>query len=136
MTVFDLRGESTVSSVLFKNGKLCFQFIDGESDEEYAIEVLTSFVYCRPAPARAGTVYIEIKTLSDYLPIDNESQRYMLPAEFKEQMTAVRKAFHLVVGQKATEYPLMLQIVDGGIYLACPISSIDSVEVTALIDAP
>jgi len=124
----ELSGDSTVLGVSYTRGLAAVQFVDGESDEEFVIEVPADR-FRSDADSERGSVHIELVALQEVLPVHPESGLYMMPSDFGSQMTASRRGWTLAIGLRQPEYPLMLRICGYQILLATPIRSKESVVV-------
>lgn len=123
-----LNGDSSVLAVTYKDGAAAVRFVDGETDDEFLIEVPCDR-FRSDSGSERGSVHVELIALQDVLPVHPESGLFMMPADFGSQMTASRRGWNLAVGLRKTEYPLMLRICGYQILLATPIRSRESVVV-------
>lgn len=128
MHIDELAGDSTVLAVSYSAGVVSVRFVDGESGEEFTIEVPADR-FRSDASSEHGSVHIELVPLQEVLPVHPESGLYMMPADFGSQMTASRRGWNLAVGLPQSDYPLMLRICGYKILLATPIRSKESIEV-------
>ena len=126
MLVDKLSGDSSVLSVSFRDGKAIIDFVEGESDDRYLIEVAAHW-FRSDAGSAHGTVHIRFEDLGEVLPVEPDSGRYTLPSDFPGQMAAHRKGWILAVGLRRSEYPFMLRIGGSEILFATPVTSKESV---------
>lgn len=126
MLVDELSGDSSVLSVWFKDGQAVIEFIEGESDDKYLIEVPARW-FRSDVGSESTSVHIRFEDLAAVLPVEPDSGRYTLPADFPSQMVAHRKAWILAVGLRQSEYPFLLRIGGSQILLATPVTSKESV---------
>lgn len=87
------------------------------------------------ASSESGSVHVRIVQLTEKLPLEPASQRYMLSGRFGDQMQAAREGWQLAVGLQADAWPLFLQIRGYQILLACPLQSLDAVTIHHLDEA-
>jgi hypothetical protein len=131
ISVERLSGDSSVLSVSFEKGRALIEFVEGDSKERYLIEVASQW-FRSDAGAADGTVHIRFEELAAVMPVDPDSGRYTLPADFQSQMAAHRKAWILAVGLRQKEFPLMLRVGGSEILFATPVASTESVVVRLL----
>ena len=84
------------------------------------------------AASEDGSVHVRLIDLASELAVEADSGRYVAPDDFAGQMQAAREGMHLAIGRRAAEFPLLLQIRGYRLLLACPIRSVDAVEVQAI----
>ena len=131
MKINNLNGDSTVTGVVFQDGRVRCKFIDGETGAEYEISIPTDRFYSA-ASSEEGTVHIRIVDLAEKLPIDAKSQRYMAPEGFAAQMRVTFEGLIMAVGLHSKEWPLFLQIRGNQMLVACPIMGERDVDVRPL----
>jgi hypothetical protein len=134
MTVHDLRGDSTISSLQFLDGHVSFLW-DNENDgttflvrleTDTLISNLNSHLYC---------VHPRLISLAEFLWVDPVSKRYIAPTDgLIGTMQIVREGLHLALGRHSEEFKSLLQIRNSMLVLACPIRDEASIEVTRLPD--
>ncbi len=117
-----LSGDSTVHSFSFNGSRVEFTFDDNDSGKLYNIQVTTPIIYSE-VTGGDGCVHMRIEATTDKLEINNKSGIFTLPEKFSQQMSAIRKGYHVIAGLKASEYPKVFLLVGDGTILLCPIKS-------------
>jgi hypothetical protein len=122
MRISELNGDSTVTDVTFASSQIKCRFVDGETEIAYQVSIPSNVLYSQNSSER-GSIHVRLLNLQDILPIEPDSQRYLPPKKFEDQMNAAKQGFMLAVGLKCFEWPLFLQIRGYQILIACPIQN-------------
>ena len=130
MRVDQLTGDSSASNLRYESGVASLIYEDYESEQRFRVRIATDCLYSE-APAETDSVHVRLIPLAEALSVDPASGRYTLPNDFGKQMATVRQGIHLALGRRSTEYPYFLQVRGYSIVLACPIRTVEAVEVIA-----
>ncbi len=125
--ISQISGDSTVHSVSFDAGVAKISIQDGETDLKYLLQIRTSVFFS--GNQKSSCAHIRLEKLEQHLLIDPDSGRYQVPASFVAQMKAVRQIYHLAIGLKASEFPLLFKITGSQILFACPVKSKNDIEI-------
>ena len=131
MRVDQLSGDSSATDLRYDGGVATLRFEDGDTGRAFRLRVPTDCLYSEAA-GESGTVHVRLVRVADALPVDPASGRLAAPPGFGPQMAAVREGLHLALGRRAAEFPLLLQVRGYKVVLACPIRSVEQVEVLAV----
>jgi len=128
MQVDQLAGDSTARVVGYENGAVLVEYEDSDYDALFYIRIPTTTFLSR-ASSESSSVHVRIEPIEQALEIDAISGRYKLAADFSLQMKGALDGFHLALGLKADDYPLLLQIRGYELLVAAPIQSTESILV-------
>ena len=131
MRVDQLSGDSTATDLRYDGGVATLLFEDGDTGQSFRLRVPTDCLYSE-ASGESDAVHVRLVPLADTLSVDPASGRFAAPPGFGPQMAAAREGLHLALGRRAAEFPLLLQVRGYKMILACPIRSVEQVEVLAV----
>jgi hypothetical protein len=131
MTLQDLRGDSRVDAIEFKNGYLQFYFEDYFNDRIFEIKIKTDLAYINFKLDEIAYEFCHFRkfNLSDHLLIDEKSKLYLMPESFIKQMKAARQKFNLAIGLNSEEWKHFIQVYGDGLIIACPVKSWENIDI-------
>jgi hypothetical protein len=135
MTISDLRGDSTLSNLVFSDGHVSFHWDNENHGVDFLVCLETSSLVSN-MNSELYCVHPRLLKIGDYLRVDPESKRYIAPTDsLIGTMQVVREGLHLALGRHSEEFRLLLQIKNSGLVLACPIRDETSVQITPLLQS-
>lgn len=127
MKLSELSGDSSVREIQWKGGSVSFIFEDNESDKTFLIEIETQRLFSEKTE-EMGSVHLILESAETYLPIEQKSKIYIMPAGFNKQMELNRIGLHVMIGLNSLDFPYILRAVGYKQLLVCPVKNEESIK--------
>jgi hypothetical protein len=135
MTISDLRGDSTLSNLVFSDGYVSFHW-DNENDGTIFLVRLETDTLISNLNSQLYCVHPRLIRLAEFLWVDPVSKRYIAPTDgLIGTIQIVREGLHLALGRHSDEYKYLLQIRNSDLVLASPIRDKTSVQINPLLQS-